>query len=212
LTLIAFVVFVTFYEFGRGALARRRSQHENIFLAFWNLVGRNRRRYGGYIIHLAMAMMGLAIIGIQFFQTTTQQSLAIGQSIQLDGYTIRYDSLAQFPYVDGRIVTRAVVSVFRGGKFLGELHPRYDLFPDGQPMTIPAIRSTLVDDVYIVLVNWENVSASQTPFKVYHNPLVIWLWIGSFVFIFGTLVAAWPDKDPEMIAVQLKKMQNDRQA
>jgi cytochrome c biogenesis factor len=47
---------------------------------------------------------------------------------------------------------------------------------------------------------------------VYHNPLVIWLWIGSFVFIFGTLVAAWPDKDPEMIAVQLKKMQNDRQA
>ena len=96
------------------------------------------------------------------------------------------------------------MSVYENGKYLGELHPRYDLFPDGQPMTIPAIRSSLADDIYVVLVNWENISASQTPFKVYHNPLVIWLWIGSFVFIFGTLVAAWPDKEPEVVPVKLK--------
>jgi cytochrome c-type biogenesis protein CcmF len=195
LTLIAFVGCVTLYEFGRGVTARSHTQHENIFLASWHLVSRNRRRYGGYVTHLGMVMMGLAIIGIQVFQTTTQKSLAVGESLQLDGYTIRYESLAQFPYVDGRIVTRAVVSVLKNGKYLGELHPRYDYYPDGQPMTIPAIRSTLADDLYIILVNWEDVSALQTPFRVYHNPLVIWLWIGSFVFVFGTLVAAWPERE-----------------
>ncbi len=196
LTLAAYALFVNLFEFWRGTLARSRSQHENFLSALWNLIVRNRRRYGGYIVHIAIVMMALAVIGIEMFQTTTQQSLATGQSIQLAGYTIRYDSLAQFPYIDGRTVTRAVMTVFKDGKNLGQLYPRYDLYPDGQPMTIPAIRSTPADDLYIVLVNWEDNSTKQTPFKVYHNPLVMWLWLGAFVLVFGTLVASWPEGDP----------------
>ncbi len=203
-TLVAFVVCVTVYEFGRGVAARMRSQRENAFQALARLVGRNRRRYGGYIIHMAMGMMALAILGVELFQTTTQQTLATGQTLQLDGYTLRFDSLAVFPYTDGRMVTRAVVSLSKDGKDLGQFYPRYDLFPDGQPMTIPAIRSTLADDFYVVLVNWENISVLQTPFKVYHNPLVSWLWLGSFVFIFGTLIAAWPEREPAGEAVAAK--------
>jgi cytochrome c-type biogenesis protein CcmF len=195
LTVVAYAAFVTLMEFGRGALARSRSQHENIFTALWNLITRNRRRYGGYIVHIAMVMMGLAIIGVEMFQKTTQQSLATGQSIELSGYTLRYDSLAQFPYSDGRIITRAVMSLFKDGKKISELYPRYDYYPNGQPMTIPAVRSTLADDVYVVLVNWENNSAAQTPFKVYHNPLVLWLWLGAIVLVAGTLVAAWPERE-----------------
>ena len=80
---------------------------------------------------------------------------------------------------------------------MGMLYPRYDMYPDGQPMTIPGLRSTLADDLYIVLVNWENVSATVAPFKIYHNPLVKWLWIGCIAFILGSIVAIWPDKDPE---------------
>jgi cytochrome c-type biogenesis protein CcmF len=200
-TLIAFIVCVTLYEFGRAVLARGRSMGENAFLALGHLVGRNRRRYGGYLIHLSMAMIGLAIIGIELFQTTTQQTLASGDTMQIAGYTLRFDSLAQFTYVDNRIVTRAVMSVFSNGQYIGQLYPRYDMFPDGQPMTIPAIRSTMTDDLYVVLVNWEGISPSQAPFKVYHNPLVSWLWVGSFVFIFGTLVAAWPDSEPVVAPV-----------
>jgi cytochrome c-type biogenesis protein CcmF len=206
--LIAFVIFVTLYEFGRGVLARGRSMGENVFLALGRLVSRNRRRYGGYIIHLSMAMIGLAIIGIELFQTTTQQSLATGQTMQIAGYNLRFDSLAQFTYADNRIVTRAVMSVYQNGKYIGQLYPRYDMFPDGQPMTIPAIRSTLSDDLYVVLVNWEGISASQAPFKVYHNPLVSWLWVGSFFFIFGTLVAAWPDKEPAVAPVKVPSVYN----
>jgi cytochrome c-type biogenesis protein CcmF len=195
LTLVAFVIFITLYEYWRGIHARRKAQGENYFIALSRLTKRNRRRYGGYIIHIAMVVMAVGVIGIQVFQTQTQKTLGVGQEIKISGYTLRYDSLAQFPYVDGRQVTRAVLSVFRGGKLLGELHPRYDLYPDGQPMTIPAIRSTLADDLYVVLVNWENISTAQTPFKVYHNPLVNWLWIGSMLFVLGYVVAAWPDKE-----------------
>jgi len=192
---VGFVIFITLYEYWRGIRARSRAQGENYLVALSRLTKRNRRRYGGYIIHIAMVLMAVGVIGIQVFQTQTQQTLGVGQEMQVSGYVLRYDSLAQFPYSDGRQVTRAVLSVFKDGKLLGELHPRYDLYPDGQPMTIPAIRSTLADDLYVVLVNWENISTAQTPFKVYHNPLVNWLWIGSLIFILGYLVAAWPDKE-----------------
>jgi cytochrome c-type biogenesis protein CcmF len=194
-TLVALVVFITFYEFWRGVSARRKTQGENFFSALVHLIRRNRRRYGGYIIHVAMVVMAIGILGIEVFQTQTQQTLAVGQDMQISRYTLRYDSLAQFPYVDGRQVTRAVLSVYKDGKLLGDLHPRYDLYPDGQPMTIPAIRSTLSDDLYVVLVNWENISINETPFKVYHNPLVNWLWIGSAVFVLGYLVSAWPEAE-----------------
>jgi cytochrome c-type biogenesis protein CcmF len=194
LTLIAFVIAVALYEFGRGTLARARTKKENFLIALWRLAGRNRRRYGGYIIHLAMVAMAVGVIGIEVFQQQTQQTLKINQEIQISGYTLRYDSLYKFPYPDGRQVTLAELTVYKDGKSLGKLSPRYDVYPDGQPMTIPAIRSTLADDLYVVLVNWENVSEQQTPFKVYHNPLVNWMWIGSVIFVLGSLVAAWPEK------------------
>ncbi len=200
-TLVAFVIFVTLFEFWRGIRSRQKGRGDNFFAAFWGLFGRNRRRYGGYVIHLSMVVMAIGILGIELYQTTTQKTLAVGDNIELSGYTLRYDSLTQFPYADGRIVTRAVVSIFKGGKLLGELYPRYDVYPDGQPMTIAGVYSTLADDLYVVLVNWENVSSAQAPFKVYHNPLVNWLWIGSLMFILGFLVAAWPDKD----AVRIKE-------
>ena len=64
-------------------------------------------------------------------------------------------------------------------------------------MTIPGVRSTVEDDFYILLVDWLPISSEGATFKVYHNPLVNWMWWGAWVFVIGTLVAAWPDKDPE---------------
>jgi cytochrome c-type biogenesis protein CcmF len=205
-TLVAFVIFITLNEYWRGVRARQRSQGENFFVALSRLAARNRRRYGGYIIHIAMVIMAIGILGIEVFQTQTQKSLAIGEEMQISGYTLRYDSFAQFPYADGRMVNRAVLSVFKNGKLLGELYPRYDVYPSGQPMTIPAIRSTLADDLYVVLVNWEDVSAAQAPFKVYHNPLVNWLWIGSILFVLGYLVAAGPERKDGMVEPKKVKL------
>jgi cytochrome c-type biogenesis protein CcmF len=196
-TLVAFALFITLYEFWRGARARQQAHQESLPVALVRLAGRNRRRYGGYITHLAVVVMAIGVLGIEVFQTQTQRNMAIGDQVELRGYSLRYDSLAQFPYEDGRMVTRAVLSVFRDGNYLGEIYPRDDVYLSGQPVTIPGLRSSLTDDIYAVLVNWEDVSPSQTPFRIYHNPLINWLWIGGFVFVAGILIAAWPQKDEE---------------
>ena len=198
-TLIGLVITVTLQEFWRGARARSNSQRfdENFITALWHLIKRNRRRYGGYIVHISMVLMGIGILGIELFQTDTQQHISAGETIELAGYTLEYDRLDQFRHEDGRFITRAELSLSKDGEFIEVLNPRFDLYPDGQPMTIPAVHSTLVDDVYVILVNWEGITAESTPFKLYHNPLVKWVWIGGYVFIFGILIAAWVDDDEE---------------
>ncbi len=168
-------------------------------MALWHLAGKNRRRYGGYIIHLGVVLMALGIIGIELFQTETQGTIPQGGQISLGQYTVQFDSLSVFDTADGRNVARAVVSVYKNGKYVGELHPRRDYYYESQqPMTIAGVRSTMEDDLYVILVDWQPLSTTGATFKIYHNPLVNWLWLGGFVFILGTLVAAWPDKEPEM--------------
>jgi cytochrome c-type biogenesis protein CcmF len=195
--LIGFVALVTGYEFARGALARRRTRGESLPLALWRLIGRNRRRYGGYVIHLGVVLMGLGIIGIELFQTQTQGTLAQGEQLTLGRYVMTYDRLLQWDADDGRNITWAEVSVYRDGQRVGELHPqRHYYYASQQPMTIPGVRSTIEDDFYVLLVGWEPIATEGATFRVYRNPLVNFVWLGGLVFIFGTLVAAWPDREP----------------
>ncbi len=120
-TLVAFVIFVTIFEFWRGTRSRQKRTSDGFLRALWYLAGHNRRRYGGYLIHLSMVIMAIGILGIELYQTTTQKTLAVGENLQIADYTLRFNSLAQFPYSDGRTVTRAALSVFRDGDFLGTL-------------------------------------------------------------------------------------------
>jgi cytochrome c-type biogenesis protein CcmF len=196
--LVALVFSVTVYEYARGVWARAKRDDSNLWNAFWVLTARNRRRYGGYIIHIGVVMMAIGIIGIELFQSETQGTVPQGGQIELGAYTMTYESLAVFDGPDGRNVARAVVSVDKNGQPVGELYPRRDFYYDSQqPMTIPGVRSTLEDDFYVLLVDWMPISSEGATFKVYHNPLVNWMWYGAWVFVIGTLVAAWPDKDPE---------------
>jgi cytochrome c-type biogenesis protein CcmF len=194
--LASLVIAVTLYEFWRGAQARHRRAGESLPVALWRLAGRNRRRYGGYIIHLGVILMAIGIIGIEIFQTETQGSIPLGGQISLNEYTIRYDSLAEFDTADGRNVARAVVSVYKNGEWVDELYPRRDYYYEAQQtMTIPGLRSTMEDDLYLLLVDWQPISTQNATFKIYHNPLVNWLWFGAVVFILGTFVAAWPERE-----------------
>ncbi|PWB75132.1 MAG: cytochrome C biogenesis protein [Anaerolineales bacterium] len=206
--LVALVILVTLYEYWRGAYARQRSQDENILASFWNLTGRNRRRYGGYIIHLSMMLMAIGILGIEIFQVETQGTIAVGDSLQLSGYTIKYKEVASWDdRPSGVNYTRAVVEVYdKDGKYLGNLNPRKDYYYDSQqPMTIPGQLASLKDEVYVLLIDWEPISPVGTTFKVFVNPLVNWLWLGSLLFLVGVIIAAWPDKDPERVAVRAGK-------
>ena len=209
--LIAFVIFVTLQEFWRAARARQKAQKETFFTSLYRLMGRNRRRYGGYIIHISMMLMAIGILGIEVFQKETQGTLSQGEELNLSGYTIQYRELASWDDGGkGVNYTRATVDVYENGIYLGELNPRIDFYFDSQQnMTIPGQRATLRDDLYILLVDWQPVSNMGATFKIFVNPLVNWLWIGSLLFLLGVIFAAWPDRDPaeEPIRVTRKASQ-----
>jgi cytochrome c-type biogenesis protein CcmF len=197
--IVAFTAVITLLEFWRGMCARHRSTGESYLRALWTLFGRNRRRYGGYLIHIGVIMIALGVIGTQFFQVETQRNLAVGESITITSpltgeYRLTYQGLRSLPAPDDVNRTGATLAVSQGGHEIGELHPTHDFFvPQQQPMTIPAMRYSLIEDLYVIVAGWEDGGATAT-FKAYVNPLVNWLWIGGFVFIIGTAVAAWPDR------------------
>jgi cytochrome c-type biogenesis protein CcmF len=196
--LIGCVVLVTLYEVWRGALARRKRHGERLPVALWRLAARNRRRYGGYVIHLGVALMAIGIIGMELFQTETQGTLAPGEQLSLAGYTMEYQNTVLFNADRGKDVARASVVVSRDGAVVGELFPRIDYHLAAQRrVTIPGLHSTLEDDFYVLLVGVEPPPSGTATFKVYHNPQVNLMWLGGGVFIVGTLIAAWPDKEPE---------------
>jgi len=194
--LASLVGVVTLYEFWRGASARRRRHGEILPVALVRLAGRNRRRYGGYVIHLGVVLMAFGIIGIEIFQIETQGTLARGERLLLGRYEMVYEGLTRFNTSDGREVSRAELSVFKDGRSVGQLFPRSDYYiVSNQPMTIPGVRSTLEEDFYVLLVGWEPIGRDGATFKVYLNPLVNFVWLGGVVFILGTLVAAWPERE-----------------
>jgi cytochrome c-type biogenesis protein CcmF len=194
--LVAFVLAVNIFEFFRRTRLRRRTENESWGTALARVLKRNQRSYGAMIVHVGVVLMALGVIGIEFFQTETQGTLAEGQSLNLASYTMTYEQLDVFDDMSSaRNVARAVVSVEKNGKVLDELYPRRDFYYDsGQPVTIPGVRSTLLDDFYVILVDWKEVTSQGATFKVYNNPLVKWLWVGAWVFIGGVLVATWPAK------------------
>lgn len=194
--LVCFAAFVALYEFYRGASARRHHTGENWFAAFASLIRRNPRRYGGYIVHLGITVIGLGTIGSTLFQVETQQTLGVGESLTIENYELRYDNfLGSQIAEDGRIMDIAEVSVLRNGREIAQLRPRRDFFPtarDMNTMQIAGSHSTVENDFYVLLVGWEPINQSTATFKVYVNPLVNLVWWGSVVLIFGTVLSTWP--------------------
>lgn len=190
--LAAFAGLAILIEYGRGVAAHRRRTGLSLPLAFWKLAGHNRRRYGGAIVHLGVVLMALGVIGIEMFQSQTQARLNQGDSVVLSGYTLTYEKIDFFETQENTAVAQATIRVYRDGNDLGEIHPRRELFFDTmQATTIPGVRSTLQDDLYAQMLDFDESAAT---FKLYHNPLVAWLWIGGIVFILGTVVAVLPSQ------------------
>jgi cytochrome c-type biogenesis protein CcmF len=191
--LVAFAGLAIIWEFGKGT--RARMQHgEGPGVALVRLVARNRRRHGGYVVHLGVVMIVLGVVGSSFYQQETQAALRSGESLHLGRYTLTYDSLRQYALEGGdRQVTEATVSLYRDGEFLRTLHPRKDFFLSSrQPLSVPAVLSQLSGDVYVLLIAWEEIGPTESAFKIFLNPLVNWIWLGALTFVAGTLLAAWP--------------------
>jgi cytochrome c-type biogenesis protein CcmF len=193
--LVGYAGAVIVYDFGRAALARHRQTGENLLEALNRLIGRNRRRYGGALIHLSLVLMALGVIGIEMFQTQTQGSIPLGKTLKLGNYELMYTDLISTSSSTNEKTT-ATIDVFKNGHPAGTLHPsRAVYFDSGQPVTTPGLRSTLEDDLYVLLVDWEDISAEGATFKVYRNPLVNWLWLGAILLVVATIVAGWPERE-----------------
>lgn len=193
-----FVASTIVQEFARGTIARMRSRGETAAAALWGLMRRNGRRYGGYVIHFGIVLIGVAIIGNEFYQSTTHVTLSAGQSVELSGYTLTYTGLGSEKRSNHTEV-RANLSVSdtASGRFLGQIAPRrniYDKTPD-QPTSEVGLRMTPAEDVYVILNGWEGDGRSAT-FTVYVNPLTMWMWVGGLLVVLGTVVSVWPHPRP----------------
>jgi len=196
----AFVAATVVQEFARGARARHRQYGEAYALALGRLLGRNRRRYGGYIVHTGMVVLFIAFAGMAF-KTETEATLRPGESAVLKSpygwtYTFTHLGVSQYDALN-RQVTAATLEVARDGKRLGVLTTEKRQHVDGlgrptfQPSTEVGIRSDLREDLYVVLAGLVN-GTEQAVFRFTINPLVWWVWYGGMIVALGGLIVMWP--------------------
>ncbi len=203
--IVTFATILTLLEFWKGIRARMKTKGESPWAAFNNLMARNRRRYGGYSIHMGVLVMAFGIIGTEFYQQQTQIRLETGQSVSLGRYTMTFNGMEQYAGADDLMNTEANLSLYENGRLIKTLTPRNELYTrTGQPMTIPDLRATISDDFYVLIVNWEGFSANAATFRVYLNPLINWVWAGGVIFIIGTIIAAWPNPVDEKVKAAAK--------
>lgn len=189
---VLFAGYVALYEIYRGAKARRGALGESWPRALLALFRRNQRRYGGYIVHLGVTVIGIGIIGSTVFQTEVQHTLQRGGAIAVRDYSLRYDDFIRAQAVDGRMMNITAVTLFRDGDEIANLRPRIDDY-EQMPMTIAGAHSTLENDFYVLLIGGNQERAT---FRIYINPLVNLVWWGGILLIIGTVVAVYPKLTP----------------
>jgi cytochrome c-type biogenesis protein CcmF len=181
-TFSAFVGASIVLEFVRGRRATG---------SFVRLVGRNRRRYGGYLVHVAVLLFAIGVAGSSAYQSIREQTLRPGQSLSLAGYTLTYRQLER---VQGPNYTgfRAVVDVGHGGSRIATVTPGENSYP----IEGPANEASLYHDPRTlgdVFTTAQLVRGNVIDLKVLTKPLVNLIWAAGFLFVFGALVALWPD-------------------
>ncbi len=186
----AFVASSILWEFLRGTMARHRSTGEDYLLAFRQLIAKNRRRYGGYLVHLSIVIITVGVIGSSLYQTEYQVALAEGETVTVKDYTLKHEGL----WVEnspGKHRFATPLGVYRGDRRIATLVPEKNFHWNvEQWVTEVAIRTSLKEDLYVILASMaEDGSAS---FQILINPLVVWLWIGGGLLLLGAAVAIWP--------------------
>ena len=192
LPLCAFVLATVVYEFLRGSVARQRSTGEPFPAALAALVSKNRRRYGGYIVHVGVILIFVGIVGSSFFRQEATFALRRGESMNAGRYTIRFNDTSSSS--DARVDRfTTVMGILENGRQVGTLRPGRNFYKTfNQPSTEVDIYSTLREDLYLILIDFDPQSGRAT-FKHYLNPLVNWIWIGWIVIFLGAHIAVWPD-------------------
>jgi cytochrome c-type biogenesis protein CcmF len=156
------------------------------------MVSRNKRRYGGYIVHLGIVLIFFGFAG-RGFELEEQVRLLPGQQTTIGEYTVRHDALKISDDGQKQMVT-AHLTLFKDGQQIDRLYPAKWFFRkhEGQPTTEAAIRRTMAEDFYVVLGGYEpEIQAVNLQLNV--NPLVDWVWLGFGIMAIGTGIAVLPE-------------------
>ncbi len=204
LFLCVFVAVTIFAEFFRGIRARMRAHGEKLHEATLRLVGKNKRRYGGYVVHFAMVLIFVGFTG-NAFNRETQGQVNVGETVSLGPYTLLCQHLGEGEDPNYSYLW-ADLAVTKNGKPLRTLRAekRYYMSSD-QPTSEVALHSTLVEDLYVVFAGIDETSG-RAVIQVFLNPLVAWVWIGAIVFAFGTIITILPDASEIRIGRRKRKL------
>jgi cytochrome c-type biogenesis protein CcmF len=190
--LCAMVLTTIVQEFVRGAEVRRAATGTDILTALIGLVGRSKRRYGGYIVHVGVVLIFLGFAG-EGFKKEAQALLKPGEQMTVGQFVIRHDALRVTQDAQKQMVT-GQVSVLEEGKVLGTMAPARWFFGkrESEPTTEVAIRRALTEDLYVVLADY-NAAGQTATYTVTINPLVNWIWFGFGIMALGTFIALLPE-------------------
>ncbi len=194
--IVAFNMVVVAQEFARGITARQKNSAESVVASFFHLVAKSRRRYGGYIVHVGIALMFVGFTG-RAWSVDQEASLAAGQSTTLEEYVITYAGPRMEVDSEKRMIF-ADVDLTRNGKSVGRISPAkfiYKTMPEA-PATIVGRHITLKNDLYMI-IGMVNPQTKIAAFQIHVNQLISFIWLGAIVLCLGAMVAMWPDVSME---------------
>jgi len=166
-------------EYVRGArYARRLAGAWPVAAA--RLASRNRRRYGAYLAHLGVVVVAAGIAGSHFWQAERTATLSPGQSVTVAGHTLTFTAYGE----RAAGVPEQFVTLTMGDETLQSGRAFYSGL-GGQAVSRVAIRSTALEDVYVVLAD---AAPDHATVNVFVNPLVTWIWAGAAILVLGMLL------------------------
>jgi len=175
------------------ATRARRLMGERALPALGGLLLRHNRRYGGFIVHLAVLVMAVGVTGSQAWSVHTETTLQKGEQTELGGYRVRFDGLRESQESNHGKVTGSFTVV--GGRGAGDvLKPVKKFYPQEQsPIAYVDYRLGFIDDLYLVLGDFAR-DGSHATVKMQVNRMVSWIWIGGLILTLGTLLAVLPER------------------
>ncbi len=200
----ALVLATIVQEFYQGVSARHRMYGELRLIALARLVARNRRPYGGYIVHLGIVVMFAAFAGLAFRREFDLTLNAGDAKTVTDAWGHKWTFLNQgiSRYnVLNREVTAIAIDVARDGKPEGVITSEKRQYVDSrgaptfEPSTEAGIKGSFKQDVYVVLAGVRGADLAEI--HVTFNPLVRWVWLGGALMVLGGLVVMWPAADKQ---------------
>lgn len=203
-TLSSFVLTTILIEFAKGIRSRMRSQYENVLVAFWRLMRKNRSRYGGYIVHVGIVLMFVGFTG-HAFNSEKEFGLKVGEKEHLDNYRFELLRISEKERPNHFAWIADLKLQNSEGKTITILHPEKRIYfhrsPDPnrrQPHSELDIYTLLNRDIYSIF-NAIDTEKGVAYFKIMINPLVNWVWIGGYIFVFGTLIALFPSRKESVV-------------